>query len=75
MDVSNNRIFVCLGFNVFNSDNTIPFFNCKGMVTLAVKSMEQFIMITEENDSANIEVDWTFYKSIVLQSAKAIEKK
>ena len=75
MDVSNNRIFVCLGFNVFNSDNTIPFFICKGMVTLAVKSMEQFIMITEENDSANIEVDWTFYKSIVLQSAKAIEKK
>lgn len=75
MDVSNNRIFVRLGFNVFNSDNTIPFFNCKGMVTLAVKSMEQFIMITEENDSANIEVDWTFYKSIVLQSAKAIEKK
>lgn len=75
MDVSNNRIFVRLGFNVFNSDNTIPFFNCKGMVTLAVKSMEQFIMITEENDSANIEVDWSFYKSIVLQSAKAIEKK
>lgn len=24
MDVSKNRIFVCLGFNVFNSDNTIP---------------------------------------------------
>lgn len=75
MDVSNNRIFVRLGFNVFNSDNTIPFFNCKGMVTLAVKSMEKFIMITKENDSANIEVDWTFYKSIVLQSAKIIEKK
>ena len=32
-------------------------------------------MITEENDSANIEVDWTFYKSIVLQSAKVIEVK
>ena len=75
MDIPNKRIYVRLGFEAYNSDNTIPFFKCKGMVTLAVKSMEQFIMITEENDSANIEVDWTFYKSIVLQSAKAIEKK
>lgn len=75
MDVSNNRIFVRLGFTVFNSDNTIPFFRCAGMARLEAKSMEKYFVITEENDSANIEVDWSFYKSIVLQSAKAIEKK
>lgn len=75
MDVSNDRIYVRLGYNVSNSDNTIPFFNCHGMVKLEVKSMKKFIKITDENDSSNIEVDWSFYESTVLLCAKAIEEK
>ena len=45
------------------------------MVKLEVKSMKKFIKITDENDSSNIEVDWSFYESIVLLCAKAIEEK
>ena len=75
MDTSNNSVLVNLEFDVFNSDNTIPFFRCKGKVKLEVKSMEKFILVTENNDTTNIEMDWTFYKSVVLKSAKAIEGK
>lgn len=75
MDVTNDRIYVRLGYNVSNSDNTISYFNCYGMVKLEVKSMKKFIKITDENDSSNIEVDWSFFESLVLRSAKAIEKK
>lgn len=75
MDVTNDRIFVRLGYNLSNSDNTISFFNCYGMVKLEVKSMKKFIKITDKNDSSNIEVDWSFFESLVLRSAKAIEEK
>ena len=75
MDVTNDRIYVRLGYNVSNSDNTTSYFNCYGMVKLEVKSMKKFIKITDENDSSNIEVDWSFFESLVLRSAKAIEEK
>ena len=75
MDTSNNSVLVHLEFEVFNSDNTTPFFGCKGTVKLEAKSMDKFILVTENNDTTNIEMDWTFHKSVVLKSAKAIEDK
>lgn len=75
MDVPNKRICVRLGFEAYNSDNTIPFFKCSGMVILVVKSMDKFIKITEDNGGYDIEMDWSFHQSVVLQSARVIEAK
>lgn len=64
-----------MGFEAYNSDNTIPYFKCSGMVNLVVKSMDKFIKITEDNGGYDIEMDWSFYQSVVLQSARVIEVK